>query len=42
MGVGTNILGYSHPEIDNAVLKAVKSGNLSTVNTPEEVLWQRD
>ena len=38
MGVGTNILGYSHPEIDNAVLKAVKSGNLSTLNAPEEVL----
>ena len=42
MGVGTNILGYSHPEIDNAVLKAVKSGNLSTLNAPEEVLLAED
>ena len=37
MGVGTNILGYSHPEVDEAVMQTVKSGNLSTLNAPEEV-----
>ena len=37
MGVGTNILGYSHPEVDAAVLQVVKDGNLSTLNAPEEV-----
>ena len=38
MGIGTNTLGYSHPEIDNAVIKAIKDGNMSTLNCPEEVL----
>ena len=37
MGVGTNILGYGHPEIDESVLKTVKNGNMSTLNCPEEV-----
>ncbi len=37
MGIGTNILGYGHPEVDDAVLKTVKSGNMSTLNCPEEV-----
>jgi len=37
MGVGTNLLGYSHPEVDGAVLDIVKSGNMSTLNAPEEV-----
>jgi len=37
MGIGTNILGYGHPEVDAAVLDAVKSGNMSTLNCPEEV-----
>ena len=37
MGVGTNILGYCHPEVDEAVLKTVKLGNMSTLNCPEEV-----
>ena len=37
MGVGTNILGYSHPEIDAAVMDVVASGNMSTLNAPEEV-----
>lgn len=37
MGVGTNILGYSHPKVDEAVMDTVKSGNLSTLNAPEEV-----
>lgn len=37
MGVGTNILGYSHPKVDEAVRKTVDKGNLSTLNAPEEV-----
>ena len=34
---GTNILGYSHPEVDEAVMKIIKDGNMSTMNAPEEV-----
>ena len=37
MGVGTNILGYGHPEVDEAVIEAVSDGNMSTLNCPEEV-----
>ena len=37
MGVGTNILGYSHPKVDEAVRKVIDRGNLSTLNAPEEV-----
>ena len=37
MGVGTNILGYGHPEVDEAVCKTVAAGNMSTLNCPEEV-----
>lgn len=37
MGIGTNTLGYGHPEVDAAVMQAVKSGNMSTFNAPEEV-----
>ena len=37
MGIGTNTLGYSHPEVDEAVITAIKAGNMSTLNAPEEV-----
>lgn len=37
MGIGTNILGYGHNEVDEAVMQTVKSGNMSTFNCPEEV-----
>jgi len=37
MGIGTNTLGYGHPEVDEAVIKTVKDGNMSTLNCPEEV-----
>ena len=37
MGIGTNILGYGHPEVDEAVGKVVEQGNMSTFNCPEEV-----
>lgn len=37
MGIGTNILGYGHSEVDAAVHKIVSAGNMSTFNCPEEV-----
>jgi glutamate-1-semialdehyde 2,1-aminomutase len=37
MGVGTNTLGYGHPEVDEAVRGTVDAGNMSTLNCPEEV-----
>ena len=37
MGIGTNTLGYGHPEVDEAVHKVVTDGNMSTFNAPEEV-----
>lgn len=37
MGIGTNTLGYGHPEVDEAVAKTVRDGNMSTLNCPEEV-----
>ncbi len=38
MSVGTNILGYGHKEVDQAVLNTISLGNMSTLNCPEEVL----
>jgi glutamate-1-semialdehyde 2,1-aminomutase len=37
MGIGTNTLGYGHPEVDQAVLQTVTNGNMTTLNCPEEV-----
>ena len=37
MGIGTNILGYGHPEVDAAVREVIDKGNMSTLNCPEEV-----
>jgi glutamate-1-semialdehyde 2,1-aminomutase len=37
MGIGTNILGYGNPEVDEAVHQVVAAGNMSTLNCPEEV-----
>jgi glutamate-1-semialdehyde 2,1-aminomutase len=37
MGIGTNTLGYGHPDVDNAVLNTIQAGNMSTLNCPEEV-----
>jgi len=37
MGIGTNILGYGHPEVDESVRDTVTAGNMSTFNCPEEV-----
>ena len=38
MGVGTNILGYSNSKIDKKVLQIVKAGNISSLNSYEDVL----
>jgi len=37
MGIGTNTLGYGNNEVDAAVMETLKSGNMSTLNCPEEV-----
>lgn len=37
MGIGTNTLGYSNIKVDKAVKKAIKNGNMSTLNCFEEV-----
>jgi glutamate-1-semialdehyde 2,1-aminomutase len=37
MGIGTNILGYGHPEVDAAVHQTIDAGNMATLNCPEEV-----
>lgn len=37
MGIGTNILGYGNDEVDEAVMQTIKNGNMSTLNSPEEV-----
>ena len=37
MGIGTNTLGYGHPEVDDAVRNTIDAGNMSTFNCPEEV-----
>lgn len=37
MGVGTNSLGYNNQAIDQEVKKAINMGNMSTLNSPEEV-----
>ncbi len=37
MGIGTNTLGYANESVDEAVIKVIKEGNLTTLNCPEEV-----
>ena len=37
MGIGTNILGYGNPEVDEAVQRTIVNGNMSSLNCPEEV-----
>ena len=38
MGVGTNTLGYSHPDIEKKVIKIIKDGTMSTLNSQEEII----
>lgn len=42
MGVGTNTLGYANDEVDEAVMKVVKDGNLTTFNCPITVDCRAD
>ncbi len=38
MGVGTNVLGYSRKEVDDAVKEVIKKGNMSSLNSKEDIL----
>ena len=38
MGVGTNVLGYNNTQVNNSVFRAIKSGNLTTLNNPDEII----
>ena len=37
MGIGANVLGYCDPDVDDAVIQAIRKGSMSTLNAPEEV-----
>ena len=37
MGVGTNVLGYANPKIDNKVISSIKDSNMSTLNSNYEI-----
>jgi len=37
MGIGTCPLGYSHEDVNAAVIEAVQQGSMTTLNCPEEV-----
>ena len=41
MGVGTCVLGYSNKEVENAVIKNIKNGNMSSLNCEEEYLLSK-
>ena len=36
-GIGANVLGYADEDVNNAVIDALKKGNSSSLNCPEEV-----
>jgi len=36
-GIGANVLGYADPDVNTAVIEAVKNGSSSSLNCPEEV-----
>lgn len=36
-GIGATVLGYADPDVDAAVLEAVRAGSSSSLNCPEEV-----
>lgn len=37
MGIGSCILGYADSDVNKAVIKAINSGSMCTLNSPEEV-----
>ena len=36
-GIGANVLGYADPDVDAAVMDAIRNGSSSSLNCPEEV-----
>lgn len=36
-GIGANVLGYADPDVNEAVIEAIRSGSSSSLNCPEEV-----
>ena len=36
-GIGTSVLGYADPDVEQAVIAALQSGNMTTLNCPEEI-----
>ena len=36
-GIGANVLGYADPDVDAAVVEAIRNGSSCTLNCPEEV-----
>ena len=36
-GIGATVLGYADPDVDNAVIEAIKNGNSSSLNCFEEI-----
>ncbi len=36
-GIGACVLGYADPDVEEAVITALRSGNMTTLNCPEEV-----
>ena len=42
MSVGTNILGYANPEVNNYVIKTIKKGNISTLNSPLDIVLAKE
>ena len=41
MGVGTNILGYSNKNVNDAVIDAIK-GNMSTLNVSKNLIFLKN
>ena len=41
MGIGTNILGYGHPEVDEVVHNVINQGNMSSLNCPGSLLSEK-
>ena len=40
--VGTSILGYNNFNVNKSVIKNIKKSNMTTLNCPEEVFWQKN
>ncbi len=42
MGIGANVLGYAHEEVDAAAKEAIDNGGMTTLNAPEEVYLAKE